>query len=654
MDSNFNIDSLISDLLEYSSSDTYSEDESNYEIASQSEYSHKFEINENTPQINQPSKITISLKPHQLAMIYTMLDLEEDKDKTFENHMNETEISTFDTDIGCLCDKVGTGKSLVILGLIATKKLMPIKKKCFRTYGNLIREYSLSKLNLPINLLVVPHGIINQWEKYIQEQTQLQYYGIKNSRDLKESQKLIANYVESGNLEPFTHDLWLISSTNYNKISPSFLNICISRLIIDEVETIRIPGSKYIKSQFTWYISSSIRILQNPKGVYGHESYGYVNHYGNYVTSYRRVLKEKMAHTGYFRSCLQAISNINFREHIYLRSQEEFVKQSFSLPAVKENYIHCKENVYTYVLNGLVNQDVMNMINAGDIKGAIDHSGYDQENEENLVKLLTYDIEKKLENKKIELEGKMKMTYSNQNQKVQTLEKINNEISKLEEKIRCIKSRILETEACPICFDNIQNRVIAKCCGNPFCYECLMLSLNVKCECPLCRNTMNRNDLVLLSTDLDTMPETSDEGGKILTDKDRTKSENLEFYIEKVMNSEGPKSILIFAEYDKPLLEITDFLNAKGYRYSHLKGSSTRIVNIVEKYKKNEIDILLLNSKYFGSGLNLENTTHLFMYHKMIDHLDKQVIGRAQRPGRTQPLELFRLCYSNEAATQSD
>jgi SNF2 family DNA or RNA helicase len=165
---------------------------------------------------------------------------------------------------------------------------------------------------------------------------------------------------------------------------------------------------------------------------------------------------------------------------------------------------------------------------------------------------------------------------------------------------------------------------------------------------------MNRNDLVLLSTELETMPETSDEGGKILTDKDRTKSENLEFYIEKVMNSEGPKSILIFAEYDKPLLEITDFLNAKGYRYSHLKGSSTRIVNIVEKYKKNEIDILLLNSKYFGSGLNLENTTHLFMYHKMIDHLDKQVIGRAQRPGRTQPLELFRLCYSNEAATQSD
>ena len=32
----------------------------------------------------------------------------------------------------------------------------------------------------------------------------------------------------------------------------------------------------------------------------------------------------------------------------------------------------------------------------------VDHSGYDQENEENLVKLLTYDIEKK-ENKKIEL-----------------------------------------------------------------------------------------------------------------------------------------------------------------------------------------------------------------------------------------------------------
>ena len=36
-------------------------------------------------------------------------------------------------------------------------------------------------------------------------------------------------------------------------------------LFVDEVETIKIPASKKIRSEFTWFISSSIKILQNPK-----------------------------------------------------------------------------------------------------------------------------------------------------------------------------------------------------------------------------------------------------------------------------------------------------------------------------------------------------------------------------------------------------
>ena len=43
----------------------------------------------------------------------------------------------------------------------------------------------------------------------------------------------------------------------------------------------------------------------------------------------------------------------------------------------------------------------------------------------------------------------------------------------------------------------------------------------------------------------------------------------------------------------------------------------------------------MLNSKFFGSGLNLENTTHLVLFHEMNMDTTIQAIGRAQRFGRT-------------------
>lgn len=610
----------------------------------------QFTIDGTSKQVEQPDKIILPLKPHQLAMIQTMLDLEDNINKDIFGHLsNHDEERTFQTDFGALCDKVGSGKSLVVLGLIATKKTIPIKAKCINSYGSIIREYSKFKFNLPINLLTVPHGIINQWENYILEQTDLKCLFIKNIKELEKFKNNVNDFLETGNLDNFQQDLMCVTSTNYNKVCEYLHNISINRLLVDEVETIRIPASKKIRAEFTWFISSSIKILQNPKGVYVYEPYGYVNYLGNYVTSTRRTLKEKMSHMGYLKNVLTNVSQIDFRNQVYLRCQEEFVKQSFLLPPITKFIIRCKDNVYTHVLNGLVTTDIMAMINAGDINSAIEQSGYEQENEENLVKLLTKDLMNKLNNKKIEYEAKQQYTYSNLLAKERALQKIQDEISKLEEKIDCIKKRVLETEACPICFDSIQNRVVVKCCNNPFCYECIMLSLNSVCTCPLCRSNINKEDIIVLKENTESSDEEFLEEQMINTsDLERTKLENMKHYLSEVMAKPGKKSVLIFSEYEKPLKEIEYYIRVKGYKYSQLKGNSKHIIKNVTNYKNNKIDILLLNSKYFGSGLNLENTTDLFMFHKMSDHLDKQVIGRAQRPGRTVPLNLYRLCYENE------
>ena len=72
-------------------------------------------------------------------------------------------------------------------------------------------------------------------------------------------------------------------------------------------------------------------------------------------------------------------------------------------------------------------------------------------------------------------------------------------------------------------------------------------------------------------------------------------------------------------------------------------------------YKEtDELNCLLLNSTNTGAGLNLENTTDLVLYHNMSSELSIQVIGRAQRPGRTTSLNVYRLVYDNEKQNLAD
>ena len=68
----------------------------------------------------------------------------------------------------------------------------------------------------------------------------------------------------------------------------------------------------------------------------------------------------------------------------------------------------------------------------------------------------------------------------------------------------------------------------------------------------------------------------------------------------------------------------------------------------IQKYKNENVNVLLLNSRYFGSGLNLENTSDIIIIHKMAADIEMQIIGRAQRYGRTNELRIWKLYYKNE------
>ena len=114
--------------------------------------------------------------------------------------------------------------------------------------------------------------------------------------------------------------------------------------------------------------------------------------------------------------------------------------------------------------------------------------------------------------------------------------------------------------------------------------------------------------------------------------------------------------MLIFSEYDNSFCNIENILKEHGLTYSKIMGQGTHINNTIKKFKSVEndkIDVLLLNSKYFGSGLNLENATDIIIYHNMTKELTSQIIGRAQRPGRKIPLNIYALCNESEISSCS-
>ena len=132
--------------------------------------------------------------------------------------------------------------------------------------------------------------------------------------------------------------------------------------------------------------------------------------------------------------------------------------------------------------------------------------------------------------------------------------------------------------------------------------------------------------------------------------KNSSKYDNMDKILE--LNNENPiKKYLIFTEYESTLnTKITSILDKWNLKYDRIRGSSSTINKQLEKYKNpnGETNVLLVNSKFFGSGMNLENTSDIIIMHKMQGDIEMQAIGRAQRFGREGELRVWKLYYQNE------
>jgi hypothetical protein len=721
------------------------------------------------PQIEPDDEIIkIKLKEHQKRMIKEMMEKEDNKLRT-----------TSSINLGVLADKVGSGKSMCILSLIAMR---PIVKKfqgndakfslpehiSHRMNGFQIGKYCMP---LPCSLLVVPHSIIHQWIGYLSRFPTIKYYAIKMQKDIdqlnidnirnghynliiikstkynnlmyklfsvqryiyesveknyeskksehnkllkiqqnlqhyyrklsrnlssifyKHAEEFNSDYVEglnaavndikSFNIDKFKDEYKKNTIKNIVRIKRGFI---FERVIFDEADSVNIPNCQPCYAKFVWCITSSIQNLIYPNGCRRGFCIDY--HKNKDFHGFRNIgFLKRIFQQNFFVSF--DILYMNYFQQLFLKNTDKFIEESFKLNDPIKHYYKCLTPRYLQILHDVALPNIVEALNAGNIKHAIEMTNCKKQSENDITQCILIninsdidqftkeiqertdkvtvlegnidsagkkikDVEQQIDDideilgdteseERIILIGELEIERNNlahyKTQKYglnNTLKIHKTKLAELEHKRDLIKERVsnLEEKNCPVCLQCVTKPMITPCCKNAFCFECLMTAFSHNTNCPLCRTQIAFQDCYMVGKG-DNVPETE----HLLSKKEK---------LMELLKTRKDKRILLFSGFDQTFVELEKLFGENELKYAYLKGTSGHIRNVIKDYEDKKYNILILNAKYFGSGLNLQMTDDIIIYHRMNPDLEKQIIGRGQRLGRTTTLNVHYLCYETE------
>ena len=603
------------------------------------------EIGESSPRANQPSNVNIHLKDHQLALLYQCIHYENNNlqisDFPLASRLHPRGVVT--VNMGIIGDRVGSGKSFVILSLIKSNDITTKDQTMIKSHGmNKVVYFIPDKTKIvKTNLLVVPHNLVNQWEDYIKAFSNDIRYKIINR------QKYVDNlYEETFNIE--NYDMLVVTGTFCSKVALflSEKNIKLQRLFIDEADNVSIPGCQSINACFTWFVTASFGNLLYPKGFTHFEQ-----------ESRRQIccatgLRNHAFVKDIFIELSHNISN-ELVKILVVKNSECFVEKSILLPPIYSFIIKCKTPLAINILNGIIDKNIIDCLNANDVSSALQYiNPTNKGNEDNIVSLLIDKYKKQLTNVHLNLTIVNQMIFETEQERSHELDIVNNRINTINNKIQAITERVKENNVCIICYDTVDaNKTVTQCCQNTFCFKCINTWLMNKASCPMCKSRMTSNDYLVIDNSI---PSTSTHEIVQAVIDNNTTNESFDKYqnLKIIMkNRRRGSKFLIFSSFEYSFVNIVQILNELRINFEYLKGSGGHVTNVVKRYKESDLDVLLVNIRNYGSGLNLENTTDIIMFHKESTQSEKQIIGRAHRMGKKDPLSIHYLVYSNEIGT---
>lgn len=561
---------------------------------------------EKYPRVEQPQDLNLKLFPHQLVTVHKMESLEN------ERRVKVNDSSYYMTDFGILGDIPGYGKSMSVISLILRDN-MPWDITKFHeepittNYNSSVKYVSkIMKRRVKANLLVVSPTLIEQWKGYFD-------FVKKDRLKIKE----ISQLKDFEQFNPNDWDLVLVSSVRYNAFIDQIGNFVWKRLIFDEAGSTHITAMRHVCSGFMWLVTATYRQLLAVSG----NSQHYLRCFFKYFTP--DILK-----------------------HFVIKNPIEFVRYSFKMPEVTNIFHVCLNPRVLNVLSSYIDSETQLMLAAGDVRGAISRLGGASTNDSNLFEIVSKRQKEKLTNAKNSLEfwkgrgpiaTKEIESWSN---RVKELEKV---IGELEEKYK----NALKDD-CTICYSPIEDPILIPCCQNVFCGKCIMKWLETKKTCPMCRSNVPTKDMIYINTgDIEEKCNGDGKGEKDEKVEEEKRPKQKQETVRDIIidGLRNKKRFLIFSMYDESFYIIRRELEEHRINFVEISGSKATRDSKIKKFKEGKVNVVFLNSKFNGAGINLEMATDIILYHEMPPAIREQVIGRALRIGREEDLTVHNLVF---------
>ena len=589
-------------------------------------------LDEESPIIEQNEKIRLPLKKHQLAGIYKAYKMEQEEKIYHNDEINENSYYEITTNIGIIGEKVGYGKTITALAIIAHSPInsLKINNSSLKSYNTQVKikqtdviknaaiisniqKYDTELIRskyINTTLVIVPRGpVYTQWVRSIQNDTKLSVLLLDDIRIIKKIEKPNDNNIERIKKYFERFDLVLIKNTTFRKFinymeHDSFFIKYWSRVIVDEAHDILMSIGN-ISFLYKWLISATYTNLLNIR---------YCVNANVYLI--RELIKNEL-------------------NHILIKSKDSFIKKSFDLPPIIEKTYKCKMLNRLSAIRPYLSRSQIERLNASDLLGIMREIGGNVATENGIIECFTNKLNKDLHNKKCEKNMIEYMALSDE-EKEQKYESINRIISSLESKIEDLTVRIsnISDKNCSICLDNLTNPLILN-CTHSYCASCIMMWIRTNKKCPECRKEIDISDTTFITNTTITSP------------IDRSKIKSKENTLIDIINNKQEGKFLIFSKIENGFSNIINNLNNHDISYTEIKGTTGCMNNILERFRKGEIKVILLNTNYAGSGIDISFATDVIIYHSM-NNERTQAIGRAHRVGRTNPLYVHTLLYEEE------
>jgi hypothetical protein len=537
----------------------------------------------------------VELHKYQLQTIYAMETLE-------IRHLPLSEHEQLTSEIGVLANKVGSGKSLCVLGLIAQSVTLPISPTIKEVYGH-YAHVSIDRSNALVgkNLIVVPNHILKPvWERYIEDFTNLTYIQIRKNmfpidwEDLK------------------SYDVVLCNAKLYN----IFIKSCPlhwSRVIYDEADSISISGCVKPNSRFVWFVTSSLNNLLFSDGYY----------WKNTDTKIVKVVTSGIPNNGYIKNVFKSLEDI--RDRIVLSSfivkmHDAYIDGYMKLPKIERLSVLCHTPYNLRVVHDELPDRVKDLMHGNDLNAAMIALGCPVDSKENLISFISRNLKIKLRNthSKIEYLGSLE-TYDDissrsKNNKLSKACDSREEIQRKIDRIQRVVTNIdIDDEIfdCPICKDVKQNNVILSCCLNVFCKHCVgQLLIRKTDNCPLCRSTLRIKNIVRPMSGLTGF-----------------KNDVLINLIKTNIN----KKTVVFYKHEASVDYVIPLILTPC---KVLNGNNNTILKTLEWFHQEISATLFVNVELYACGLNLIDATDVVFFQRMSAEMEMQLIGRAYRYGR--------------------